>query len=358
MIQDNDYFNPWSIEPAVIRLARYYRGYAHEDDLRRLLLKYKETVESKISTNEAIIGSMWLQKLYNVLQDFGLNEEAKQILVQIMQIGPDIKGEMKSIETTLKIDDDKYRQFLHEITDGGVDASLARIAASFIPRYKNIEAEVLKQSKETPLIFLFKTSILDPEGRPIATIGSIEDDLIGHIVKYGAQHIEIQSLFLTDAIKHCIKIYNITPEALFNYLMNSPVFTPERGSILLAGLRAYFDSNPIAAIHILIPQIEAAIRNLIELNGGEVLRQNQSGGFNYKTLEDIIKDPRFINTYEPIGEDVSFFLRLLLTDQRGINQRNNVCHGIVQEGHLNMQVASRIIQILLILAQIRIPENR
>jgi hypothetical protein len=46
----------------------------------------------------------------------------------------------------------------------------------------------------------------------------------------------------------------------------------------------------------------------------------------------IIDELYFLPSHETVkqcfGDNLSFYFRILLTDQRGWNMRNNVCHGI------------------------------
>jgi hypothetical protein len=55
-----------------------------------------------------------------------------------------------------------------------------------------------------------------------------------------------------------------------------------------------------------------------------------------------------------VGEDASLYFRVLLTDPRGWNMRNSVCHGVPSSETFNWQVADRVVHTLLVLAQLRI----
>lgn len=110
----------------------------------------------------------------------------------------------------------------------------------------------------------------------------------------------------------------------------------------------------VVAIHLLIPQIEEATRNLIELSGGVVLKKNRGGGFQLKTFDDILRDEIITQV---LGEDIQIYLRVLFTDQRGWNLRNDVCHGMSDISSFSYQSAERILHVLIILGAIATNES-
>ena len=48
-----------------------------------------------------------------------------------------------------------------------------------------------------------------------------------------------------------------------NLVRQSPVLTSEMEGLMLEGIEAYLDGDYAKAVHVLIPQIEAALRNLL-----------------------------------------------------------------------------------------------
>jgi hypothetical protein len=56
-------------------------------------------------------------------------------------------------------------------------------------------------------------------------------------------------------------------------------------------------------------------------------------------------------------KDAALYFRVLLTDQRGWNIRNNVCHGIIPFSAFNRAMSDRLIHALLCLALVRKGEN-
>jgi hypothetical protein len=52
-------------------------------------------------------------------------------------------------------------------------------------------------------------------------------------------------------------------------------------------------------------------------------------------------------------EDGAYYLRLVLTDQRALNIRNSLCHGILPPESFDKNVANRLLHVLVLLGLVR-----
>ena len=138
-----------------------------------------------------------------------------------------------------------------------------------------------------------------------------------------------------------------------DYFYQSQVFDEDKKAIIFDGIDAYLRNNHLAAIHLLIPQIEGGFRRLVEHTGGSVLKPSRGGGMHLKTLDELLRDQKIIDVF---GEDMSLYFRILLTDQRGWNLRNDVCHGISPAATLQVNISDRVFHVLLCLALVRYKE--
>ncbi|WP_103669289.1 DUF4209 domain-containing protein [Pseudanabaena sp. BC1403] len=144
--------------------------------------------------------------------------------------------------------------------------------------------------------------------------------------------------------------YNAKSEDYLAFFYRSHLFDKSKQSIIEKGILAFFTEDYITAIHLFVPQIEAAIRTLVELKGGLLVVENNYDGFKFKTLDALLRDD-IVKEY--FGEDIAFYLRILLSDQRGWNIRNKVCHGISPIEEFNDSRADRIMHVMLCLAIVK-----
>jgi hypothetical protein len=344
--------NPWAAEKAATRLADHYRSLNQFSDVRTVILKLGEAFEVLSASSSAFQASVWLQHIHTVYLQYNLNAEADQITIKLRKIGTDNASNMEQSTSSVEISisQEEISSCTKAILDDDLQSSLLRIAANFIPKKDDLENQLNQLSKEAPLHLLFKTVILDYKGRSIATIGSLDDDLSGRIVHQMSQNMRFSSIFLRDIMTSLICKFDLSCQQLIDYLYQSPVFEIERKEIIVAGLQAYLENDSLVATHLLIPQVEETVRNLFERTGGSVLKQSRGGGFNLKTFDELLRDQKIADLF---GEDIVLYLRVLFTDQRGWNLRNDVCHGMVPFNGFGINIADRIIHALLCLALVR-----
>ena len=240
--------------------------------------------------------------------------------------------------------------YIERMVAGSFEETFARITVRYIPRRGEVEKQLRDLSSQAPLSFLISKQLMDHRGRVVATVGSLEDDPDGHIVSQMSQNMHIGSVFLAAVLDRAIHKFGVSGDALLNYLLLSPLFDGEQGKFLLTATHAYLQNDFIVAIHLYVPQIEATIRNLVELTGGVVLKQRDGGGFHLRTLDELLRTEQVRSV---LGEDVALYFRVMLTDQRGWNIRNVVCHGTFPHQNASRVVADRLLHILLVLAQLR-----
>jgi ATP phosphoribosyltransferase regulatory subunit HisZ len=107
---------------------------------------------------------------------------AERVAKKISEVGPEVVESMQKFCHSMEIPAEKLDAYLHSITSGGIEKTLRRIAIQFLPKKDQVQQQVLDLAKTHPLSFLFTKTLQDHKGRPVATIGSIEDDLDGNII--------------------------------------------------------------------------------------------------------------------------------------------------------------------------------
>lgn len=341
--------NPWNAEAAAERLADYYRKKGEEQKVKDIILQLGKAYEENEKTGSAMQISSWLQHLHKIYTNYGLTDEAKAVLIRLRELGPKINEELKPISSSFEIPKEKLDAFINFMVEGEPNFIFHKIIQNFIPKKDEIKERMFELAKTAPLSYLISTSIQDNRGRVIATIGSLEDDLDGRLINEISQSLSFQAIF----VRHIF--YKITSEKILNannfidFIKDSPVFAESRLEIIQRGIQAYYDNDLVVAIHLLIPQIEEAVRNLIELAGGVVLKTSRGGGYQLKTFDEILRDDII---KQVLGEDIQLYLRVLFTDPRGWNLRNDVCHGMSEIESFSFQAIERILHVTLILGTI------
>jgi len=117
-------------------------------------------------------------------------------------------------------------------------------------------------------------------------------------------------------------------QQLLYLVVNNPFIPQGHEGIYLRGLQAGFLGDWLVAMHLIVPQVEASIRHVL-----------QQRGVVTSTLVDGIQQERDLNQLlwlpdveKIFGVDMMFDLRGILIERFGHNLRNQLAHGLLPEG--------------------------
>ncbi len=341
---------PHASEAAAMRLARYYYKGNKVEDARRVLRLYGKAYVMESEKSGGLAGLSWLQKVFEVFYANGMKEDANALTERIRELGKQSNEEMQAISVETTITREEMEQFVSDMAKGTFNECLSRITGYFISDPEEIEEQVKELAINAPLQYLITGTIQDKEGRTVAQIGPLEEDLEGHVAMQTSRNMEFSAVFLRMVLEKIAENYDPLLQRIMDYIYQSPVYDPEYRPIIENGMAAYLRGDHAAAIHILIPMIENTLRRLMVLTGGPVYRPDQRGGLSLRSLDKILQDEGVIRS---LGESTVHYLRVLLTDQRGWNLRNNICHGLQHPNTFGYKVGDRLLHVLLVLAQLR-----
>lgn len=342
-------------ELIVSRLSKYYYQKGQKENTFRVLNKLGDIVEKDIASKSGLQKINSLRKLQTLYKKYGMEEQSKDALVKIRESGGDIHKNMKRVSQKIQIPKEQINDFVELVTSGTKDEIFYRIIDTFTPKTELLEMAVKEQSELNPISSMMSNSLIDEKGRIVSTIGSIDSDVDGHVIRAIVLSFQHQSIFLTEVYKKIIGELDFKLETFLEFIKKSKVFEEDRLKIIEKGIQAYFDSDYMVCLHLLIPQIEEGVRNLIELNSGVVLKPNESGAFQLKTFNELINDQLFEII---LSKDFRTYFKCVFTDTRGWNLRNKICHGLSNTSSFNGMTAERIIHCLLVLGAIRFKKQQ
>ena len=349
-------FNTHCVECIITRLAPYYKNKNDVANMRRILLVYRDSFLHGVDSNLIMAGSHCLEKVRKILFQYNLSEEAKKLEPKIRSLQKEELKNLKKHEIATPISQQAIDDCISKLNKGRLSEALNCIAVSFIPNKEMAKNMVLKIAKEHPLSFIIPRVIIGSRGRVVAKIGPIEDDLEGHIVHQMSQSMNFYLHWLTLGLQHLEENRSLNANSLSEHLFRSSVFPKANHQIIKEGVTTYFNKNYIASCSILTPQIESAIRELVSVAGGAIYQassNSQEKGFELRPLGTLLRDKCVTKTFEQVNNNIPYYFQILLTDKRGLNIRNIVCHGDCSADGLNQDTAIFIIHILLILSMLR-----
>lgn len=139
-------------------------------------------------------------------------------------------------------------------------------------------------------------------------------------------------------------------DSLTQYLSSSGIIDDKRIEIIKHGLRAYEKKEYVAAIHILVFQIEGVLRDLLGKLGLSTFSY-KNNEMRERMLSDILAT---LSQIEGIDKDFLKFIEIFLCDIRGDNYRNDIAHGLLSLEAFTKENAQLLLLILIQLASYNI----
>jgi hypothetical protein len=75
---DEGDINPWPVEAAALRLAKFYRKTGRGEDSKRVIIAIGDAFVQASSKGSGLQASAWLQRVHSTFKEFGLTDEAEK----------------------------------------------------------------------------------------------------------------------------------------------------------------------------------------------------------------------------------------------------------------------------------------
>jgi hypothetical protein len=339
---------PFESLPIAARLAIHYRKKKQEKDVHRVIRSVGEAIERCAAKADGLLGQAWLDELYGLYKTYGLNEDAKRVLIASRSKGEEAEKQMPMTSIAMKIPEAALEQWLEEVSAGGLGAALEKFVGRYVPDLARLKKQMEELAKAYPISHRMEEVQLR-EGQVVARVGSLESDPDGRLVQAISNDIGLMEFWVAKFIDRIRERYSPTVDDIVDYLYQSPVFGEKSAVMITNGIKAYFSGDHLTAVHLFVPQIENAMRRLLEMLG-EAPNKPRRGDLKEKTektLNDILDD-KTVKAY--LGEDVVLYLSTFLADPRGRNLRNRMAHGLMSAAEFHRGASDRVFHILLLLS--------
>ena len=205
---------------------------------------------------------------------------------------------------------------------------------------KEMRESAIKRIREHPLQALFPATALSRDGRVIAkrpgmSMGSTlsdDDEIVIRaemIRDYGILLAIVVQGDIWPALEVLLLEHRLREADFTNLTKQSPIVPSGREGLFGKALFAGYDRDFVTAIHLLVPQIEHMVRVRLKQAGAKTTTLGIDGIENENGLGTLMDLPEVEKVF---GADLSFELRALFCDSFGPNLRNELAHGLLDEG--------------------------
>ncbi|WP_288504832.1 DUF4209 domain-containing protein [uncultured Haemophilus sp.] len=190
----------------------------------------------------------------------------------------------------------------------------------------------------SPISSLLGETSVSVDGRKISSIppldGKNRDEVIlkNAIKNFGIHmHLVVEGCIL-PALEQ-IQQEHLFPKEFLIQLCKFSSIVPEKREVLVANaLYQGFEWDFRSAIHLLAPQVENMVRQLLKQNGLVTTHTDPNGIENEMGLSSLVS---IVGAREILGDDLWFELQAVFTDSLSANLRNEVGHGLLDDDTSN-----------------------
>ena len=274
----------------------------------------------------------------NTLQ---IDQKLDTVQDKITQSGLLITDELQLISTKQMNISELQEQSINHVKDKQTAfESLLYFSGVSSCNFESIWKSTEKYIQNSVVSSLFGATSVSLDGRKISSIpplaldGNNRDEVIlkNAIKNFGIHiHLAVEGCIL-PALEQ-IQQEHIFPKNFLVDLCKLSDIVPEKREILVANaLYQGFEWDFRSAIHLLAPQVENMVRQLLKRNGLVTTHTDPNGIENEMGLSSLVS---IVGAREILGDDLWFELQAVFTDSLSANLRNEVGHGLLDDDTSN-----------------------
>jgi hypothetical protein len=164
-----------------------------------------------------------------------------------------------------------------------------------------------------------------------------------------ARDMGLKTTFFLSGLEEWKKKFELSGIPDTPSLFDSLLIPSDRVTLFQEGLQAFEREDYVKCIHVLVFQVENSLRELLKLLNRPVTKSTDDGN-QPKNMNDVLHDPAVKDALDP---KLWSFLKVLYTDNRGMNLRNLVAHGVAPAAAFNRVNAALVVQSVVFLALVR-----
>ena len=255
---------------------------------------------------------------YKLAQKYYSNQDKKgQIAEKIRRATSNVQLK----EFTYKIPNTKFN--ISGETNFQRACTLVEMFNLAFPKTEDMRQQAKKLQQRFPLASAFSQVNISEVGIPYEVNSKKEIDHAAYVSHF-KQTIRLGENMFSDSVQD-YEDGRITADDYKSYLDSFMLHDTSVMCLIEHGIKKHYEQDYMSSIHILVPQVEYTLRKMLEQQGVFTTTTSKQNT-RYRTLHTLLEKGSQV-----MGEDLTEFLRLKLTDETGINLRNRVCHGFYEE---------------------------
>lgn len=212
------------------------------------------------------------------------------------------------------------------------EALLAFCGLDSPPNVGELKAAAEAALTATPLRTMMGMNVVAGDGRQVENVGpedgwqaQVDAQARAMFLEHAARTALAELLPARDQLRfeHDFRLGDFITVA-----ERSPIVPADRARMLGQGLHAGFCGDMVQAMHILMPQFEHVVRQVLRGAGALTAQYDQEGLDMEVALASLVDRPQMA---EEFGDGLTLVIHAIMCDRAGPNLRNDVAHGLANE---------------------------
>lgn len=349
-------FDPVKSLDAAERLATCHKDLGKKEEAIKVILKAGNSLEEKSKEADGMLATAWLELIFNKYQQHNLRNEAERLSLLLRDRGKDAIAGMKKVSSQIEISQEEMDKIKASYLTDDFVGTVKNIVLFHIQKDRSIQQSADEQAKVAPLSAMISKRIFNSEGHVSAVIPGIQDDRDAYLMHFRGQNFAFNGIFLQFAFDWCVEKHAPVADDWISLCVTGSLIHERHESFIRDGFIAWLSKDWIKTTFILIPVVEAVLRDIYTAMGGNPLKAcRESGGFDVIGMGSVLRSEIFRERFQP---DIRLHLEALYTDARGMNLRNELSHGLLHYARINQHTANLVIHTMLMLALLSLPEQQ
>ena len=333
----------------VYLLADYYHAIGSIEKAEPFFEVLLKAIKASIPVRGGLWGQGMIQQMQSRLRKYGFDKRANQLYVDLRNLAELSLADLKPIEVSIPFDSEKVNAYLDKALQGSAEDALRFFVVQYLPKLDEEKRLLKDKAGKSPLLDMSPTVTIDSSGNVMSNVGVGPEAEHQKLYFSMYENMRVAIPFIHLHITKMKETGKMTVESMMDLFKDSPLIAEDRKEIVRRGFEAYMSEDYLVSCHLLIPQLENAIRLLFAINGDNVMRaqKDPADGNEYLSLDSLLSSD---NATKYMGEDMTNYYRNVLTDQNGWNIRNLVSHGLLTATSFDYGMADRIIHAFMLLS--------
>jgi hypothetical protein len=307
-----------------------------EESSKRCLDAVASSLEADASVSDPMRRVMLLQQAIGARRQIGGQApEVERLRVELQTAQTEMVSTFKPVSGPLDLSE-LARQAKRRV--GGkspFDAIIALAVIDMPPDVQQLREAALAILKDSPFRAFISHEKLSKAGRVLhkdagVLAGDGEDAVTARTYEQAVLRMLVAARgAIRPAAQVVLDEHGFTGEDFYFLAWRSPFVPNGREAAFAKGLTTGLYGDHFTAAHLLIPQLENAVRVALTDLGAVTSTLPSSGIQNELDLNALLDKPEAEQFF---GRNMLFMLRALLTEKAGANLRNELAHGLIDDG--------------------------